>query len=88
MEWDKAFREYLKKLDESKPIIYCGDLNVAHNPIGGWQYVQSSEQSLYEHRFCCHGNTHLNDDSTSQRSISIALHDSKTRRRMWRAECV
>lgn len=47
MEWDKAFREYLKKLDEHKPIIYCGDLNVAHNPIGGWWYVQSSVHSLH-----------------------------------------
>ena len=34
MEWDKALREYLKKLDSTKPLIYCGDLNVAHNPIG------------------------------------------------------
>lgn len=34
MEWDKALREYIKRLDELKPVIYCGDLNVAHNPIG------------------------------------------------------
>jgi AP endonuclease-1 len=33
MEWDKALKEYLKKLDGNKPLIYCGDLNVAHNPI-------------------------------------------------------
>lgn len=33
MEWEEAFKEYLKKLDESKPVIVCGDLNVAHKEI-------------------------------------------------------
>lgn len=33
MEWEDAFREYLLKLDEKKPIILCGDLNVAHKEI-------------------------------------------------------
>ena len=33
MEWDAAFRGYLNKLDEHKPVIVCGDLNVAANPI-------------------------------------------------------
>ncbi len=33
MEWEDDFREYLKKLDENKPIVLCGDLNVAHNEI-------------------------------------------------------
>ncbi len=32
-EWDVCFAQYLKKLDQSKPIICCGDLNVAHQPI-------------------------------------------------------
>ena len=32
-KWDKAFLEYLKKLDKKKPVIFCGDLNVAHKPI-------------------------------------------------------
>ncbi|XP_070578731.1 exodeoxyribonuclease-like [Ptychodera flava] len=32
-EWDKDFREYLKKLDSEKPLIWCGDLNVAHQEI-------------------------------------------------------
>ena len=30
MEWEDAFREYLKALDEEKPVIVCGDLNIAH----------------------------------------------------------
>ena len=33
MEWDAAFRGYLNKLDEQKPVIICGDLNVAHKEI-------------------------------------------------------
>ncbi len=33
MEWEDAMRAYLIKLNESKPVILCGDLNVAHNEI-------------------------------------------------------
>ena len=33
MVWEDAMREYLKKLDRTKPVIMCGDLNVAHNEI-------------------------------------------------------
>ena len=33
MEWEKAFLEYVKGLDQKKPVIYCGDLNVAHQEI-------------------------------------------------------
>lgn len=33
MEWEDSFRDYLKKLDNQKPIILCGDLNVAHQEI-------------------------------------------------------
>uniref|UniRef100_A0A224XSV7 DNA-(apurinic or apyrimidinic site) endonuclease n=1 Tax=Panstrongylus lignarius TaxID=156445 RepID=A0A224XSV7_9HEMI len=33
MKWDEDFRNYLKDLDSKKPVILCGDLNVAHNPI-------------------------------------------------------
>ncbi len=33
MEWEDDFREYLCNLDKQKPVIYCGDLNVAHKEI-------------------------------------------------------
>lgn len=33
LKWDEAFRAYLMKLDAQKPVIICGDLNVAHNEI-------------------------------------------------------
>ncbi len=32
-EWDKAFADYVCALDKKKPVIICGDLNVAHNDI-------------------------------------------------------
>ena len=31
--WDAALLSYIKELEESKPVIYCGDMNVAHRPI-------------------------------------------------------
>ena len=33
MKWDDAFGDYLTALDEKKPVIICGDLNVAHQEI-------------------------------------------------------
>lgn len=33
MTWEDALRSYMIELDKSKPVIYCGDLNVAHNEI-------------------------------------------------------
>ncbi|WP_353947946.1 exodeoxyribonuclease III [Sporolactobacillus sp. Y61] len=33
MEWGKAFTDYIKHLDADKPVIFCGDLNVAHQSI-------------------------------------------------------
>lgn len=33
MTWEDAFRSYLNTLAQQKPIIFCGDLNVAHQPI-------------------------------------------------------
>ena len=33
MQWEDAFRDYLGKLSEEKPVVVCGDMNVAHKPI-------------------------------------------------------
>lgn len=33
MEWEDAFRDYVLRLDDIKPVIICGDLNVAHEEI-------------------------------------------------------
>ena len=32
-EWDRDFLKYLRKLERKKPVIFCGDLNVAHTEI-------------------------------------------------------
>lgn len=32
-EWDVDFLAYMKKLEQSKPVVFCGDLNVAHQEI-------------------------------------------------------
>lgn len=32
-QWDPAFLEHLKELEKTKPVLFCGDLNVAHNDI-------------------------------------------------------
>ena len=31
--WDRAFLAYMKELEKTKPVIFCGDLNVAHTPL-------------------------------------------------------
>ncbi len=33
MNWDQAFLKFLKNLEKTKPVIVCGDLNVAHQPM-------------------------------------------------------
>ena len=33
MTWEEAFLNYIKNLDAKKPVIFCGDLNVAHKEI-------------------------------------------------------
>lgn len=33
MKWDESFRNYIQRLDSQKPVILCGDLNVAHQEI-------------------------------------------------------
>lgn len=33
MSWEDKFRAYLKKLEKTKPVVFCGDLNVAHKEI-------------------------------------------------------
>lgn len=33
LEWGKAFTHYIKELDKRKPVVFCGDLNVAHQEI-------------------------------------------------------
>ena len=43
-EWDIDFLNYLKKLEKKKPVIFCGDLNVAHKEID-LTYPKTNEKS-------------------------------------------
>ena len=43
-EWDKDLRALMKRLDAEKPVILCGDLNVAHQEIG--YYITDMYESL------------------------------------------
>lgn len=33
LDWNEAFKLFIKKLDKKKPVIICGDMNVSHNEI-------------------------------------------------------
>jgi exodeoxyribonuclease-3 len=54
-QWDPAFLEYVKRLEELKPVIFCGDLNVAHTPLdlahpkqneGGHGYTNEEREGI------------------------------------------
>ncbi|MDR3125741.1 MAG: exodeoxyribonuclease III [Candidatus Nomurabacteria bacterium] len=46
-QWDKAFLKLLLKLQQSKPVIFCGDLNVAHREID----LANPKQNIGKHGF-------------------------------------
>ena len=45
--WDAAFRHYLKKLERRKPVIFCGDLNVAHTELD----LANPKANIHNHGF-------------------------------------
>lgn len=46
-QWDPAFLEHLKELEKTKPVLFCGDLNVAHNEID----LANPAQNVGKHGF-------------------------------------
>jgi exodeoxyribonuclease-3 len=46
-QWDPAFLEHIKTLEKSKPVLFCGDLNVAHNEID----LANPKQNIGKHGF-------------------------------------
>jgi len=46
-QWDPAFLEHVKQLEKSKPVLFCGDLNVAHNEID----LANPKQNIGKHGF-------------------------------------
>ena len=47
MQWEADFLAYLKKLEEKKPVIYAGDLNVAHQEIDTFRYFYPDLTGVY-----------------------------------------
>ena len=54
LKWEKLFRKYLKKLDKEKPVIICGDFNVAHTEID----IKNAKQN--------HGNAGFTDEERTE----------------------
>jgi exodeoxyribonuclease-3 len=46
-EWDRGFLRYLKRLEKQKPVIFCGDLNVAHTEID----LANPKANVHNHGF-------------------------------------
>ena len=46
-QWDPAFLEYMKRLEKEKPVIFCGDLNVAHTE----EDLANPKENIGEHGF-------------------------------------
>jgi len=46
-EWDRAFRRYLQKLARKKPVVFCGDLNVAHTELD----LANPKANVHNHGF-------------------------------------
>jgi len=46
-QWDPAFLEHVRELEKSKPVLFCGDLNVAHNEID----LANPKQNIGKHGF-------------------------------------
>lgn len=44
-KFDELFRNYVKKLEKSKPVIVTGDLNVAHSEIGKFEVISITKYS-------------------------------------------
>ena len=60
MDWEDAFRAYLKSLDAKKPVVICGDLNVAHQEID----LKNAKSNR--------GNAGFTDEEQSSRNCSPA----------------
>lgn len=47
LEWNKLFKKHIKELDQKKPVIICGDMNVAHQEIGIVSILKQNESLYY-----------------------------------------
>lgn len=40
LDWDSKFLKYIQELNKKKPVVICGDMNVAHEEIGNLNYTR------------------------------------------------
>jgi len=97
LKWEAAFADYLKSLDARKPVIVCGDLNVAHNEIDlknpssnrGNAGFSDEERSAFSHLLSC-GFTdtfrHLNPDATGAYTWWSYMFNARKNNAGWRID--
>ena len=97
MKWDEAFRNYLSQLDKNKPVIVCGDLNVAHQEIDlknpksnrGNAGFSDEERSSFTETLAC-GFTdsfrHLHPDTTEAYTWWSYMFKAREKNAGWRID--
>ena len=97
MAWDEAFRNFLSELDKEKPVIVCGDLNVAHQEIdlknpktnrGNAGFSDEERNSLTETLNCGFSDTfrHLYPDATGAYSWWSYMFKAREKNAGWRID--
>ncbi len=97
LAWDEAFRHYVARLDAEKPVIICGDLNVAHKEIDlknpasnrGNAGFSDEERETFEKLLDC-GFTdtfrHLNPDITGAYTWWSYMYQARQKNAGWRID--
>lgn len=97
MQWDDAFRSYLCRLDQQKPVILCGDLNVAHKEIdlknpksnrGNAGFSDEERESFTKTLECGFTDTfrHLNPDKTEAYTWWSYMFNARQNNAGWRID--
>ena len=97
MAWDAAFRNFLSELDKEKPVIVCGDLNVAHQEIdlknpksnrGNAGFSDEERNSFTETLNCGFTDTfrHLYPDVTGAYSWWSYMFNAREKNAGWRID--
>jgi exodeoxyribonuclease-3 len=96
-QWDPAFLEHIKQLESSKPVLFCGDLNVAHNEIDlanpksnigkhGFTYEERAGFDAYENAGFVDTFRHIYPDKTDAYSWWSHWANSRARNVGWRID--
>lgn len=97
MRWDEAFRSYLSSLDQQKPVVICGDLNVAHQEIdlknpksnrGNAGFSDEERESFTKTLECGFTDTfrHLNPDKTDAYTWWSYMFNARQNNAGWRID--